>query len=195
MAQKKGSGGVKALAVSPLVDELTQGGTEPPAVSVLVGYVGRSAEEGRVRLYLTPDLSSYVEFSEDDLVRSEPQGEGGAGATNVWVRRGAKLTHTQTFSREVQAEFLSGGIADAFGGAFGAASQSIITNNTANLMAITGNNTGNAPAAFGGEMNALTVTPATPTLPYTPVVTGIITRITQVGCTAFCGITRKPMCT
>jgi hypothetical protein len=143
MAQKKATGGgVKAPQVSPLVEELTQGGTEVPNVSVLVGYVGNASEEGRVRLYLTADLSNFVEFSLDDMVCSEVLQEGGAGATAVWIRKGARLTHTQTLSREVQAEFLSGGIAEAFGGGFSAASQNIITNNGTNIMAMAGNNTG-----------------------------------------------------
>lgn len=182
MAQKKATGGgVKAPQVSPLVEELTQGGTEVPNVSVLVGYIGNASEEGRVRLYLTPDLSNYVEFSQDDLVRSEVLQEGGAGATAVWVRKSARLTQTQTLSREVQAEFLSGGIAQAYGGGFNVAAQSIITNNTANIRAITGNN--------GGGIRDVTAQPTTES-PFD--VTGIV-RVT-ITMTYVAGVTQGPRC-
>jgi hypothetical protein len=80
-----------------------------PDVTVLHGYLGKSAVKGAWRLYLTPALDAYVEIPEDKILHhrrlSEDQG------TIVWVPRGLGLEHRQVKSEEVQAEFLAGPIA------------------------------------------------------------------------------------
>lgn len=82
---------------------------------VLTGWLGKSTRDGRWRLYFTPQLDEYVEFKEEDVLRSQSLGsEQTEGPTTLWVERGASLEHTRTTSRQVQAEFLGGEVAANF---------------------------------------------------------------------------------
>lgn len=88
-------------------------------LTVLVGYPTES-DRGDVyrRLYLTPDLSAYVDILTDDIVSTLrlPTTQYPLGETVVWIKRDAQLryTHTSTISRQIQAGFLHGEIASAY---------------------------------------------------------------------------------
>jgi hypothetical protein len=79
---------------------------------MLRGFLGRSGREGFWRLYLTPELDQYVEFAEDDVEhRQEVSTERAPfGGSYVWLRKGAPVTHARVATRQLQAEFLRGGI-------------------------------------------------------------------------------------
>jgi len=85
----------------------------PPDVMLLSGFSGRSSRPGHWRLYLTPEVTSFIDIPEADIVHSQPldKNQNPLGGTLVWVRRGADLKTTSTASRESQADFLRGTIA------------------------------------------------------------------------------------
>jgi hypothetical protein len=100
-----------------LVEKLIPDPTQPAAdVTALVGFVGKSTKELFWRLYLTPGLSEYVEIAAADIVSSESltTPEKPLAGTLLWVKRSAQLQHTRSESRQIQAEFLQGGIVSEF---------------------------------------------------------------------------------
>jgi hypothetical protein len=102
------------LASDGLVDRLvTDPGQHEPLVC-LTGYMGHGAAENVWRLYLNRQLDEYAEFNGSDVAHTEPVAEGGAQATRVWLRIGTPIRHTRVSSRQVQAEFLQGGLASSF---------------------------------------------------------------------------------
>jgi hypothetical protein len=99
------------LRPDALVQRLSGGGGPRPTV-VLRGLVGEGATEGSWRLYLSQQLDEYVEVDAADVLHSEPvDASVPLAGTALWVRAGASLRYTQVSSRQVQADFLQGGIA------------------------------------------------------------------------------------
>jgi hypothetical protein len=108
--------GTKDLKQDEVIARLVPDPADPPHVMRLAGYLGKSARRGFWRLYLTLELSDYVEVAEDDIIHSQAlvsQDDPLAG-TVVWVRSDATLQHVRTESRQAQAEFLQGDITGAF---------------------------------------------------------------------------------
>jgi hypothetical protein len=102
-----------ALIPDPLVETLVPDpGTQPPPPTVaLAGLLGKSAKEGRWRLYFSPSLERYAEFKEEDVLGSVkiPQEQppfAGLKATRVWLKREAEVEYTRTEARRVRAEVL-----------------------------------------------------------------------------------------
>jgi hypothetical protein len=85
---------------------------------MLWGYL-QSLDDKHWRLYLTPDLTEYVDFSKtaegtgDYIHHMHLTGSPLAG-TYVWVKRDAKLVHTVVRSAAQAADFLGGQIVDDF---------------------------------------------------------------------------------
>src|SRR5207248_7529910 len=106
--QKEPEGVSRELKPDALVEKLVVDPTKTPDVHVLVGFLGRSSEAGNWRLYLTPQLDSYAEFSAEDVVHTQPldTAQSSLGGTIVWLKRNATLQHTRTETRQVQAEFV-----------------------------------------------------------------------------------------
>jgi hypothetical protein len=103
-----------ALKEEEIVRSLVPDPAQPPDVRVLVGFLGKSAQERSWRLYVTPNFSEYVEFAEADVVHSRTLQTGPStplGGTVVWLKRGANVMRVRTTSREAQADFLQGSIA------------------------------------------------------------------------------------
>lgn len=93
-----------------IVERLVPDPTNIPDVRVLAGFLGKTNRKNHWRLYLTTNLTNYVEFDQDDVVHSE-QLEGDEyplGGTVIWINRDANLQHMQLTSREAQADFLQG---------------------------------------------------------------------------------------
>jgi hypothetical protein len=113
MAEQRRSsrgGGGKSIPTHPLVEALAPDPAQPPEKAVrLYGYPGPSTDANATRLYLDHELSSYVEVP-NDAIRHSQTLENDAG-TIVWVDPKASIRHSTTQSQEVQADFLSGGIA------------------------------------------------------------------------------------
>jgi hypothetical protein len=91
-------------------------GAEPSKVIMLNGFLGEGKEKGRWRLYLTPQLTEYVEIAEDDIVHSVSLAteKDPLLGTQLWVKSDANITHTRVDSQKVQAEFFKGEIATGY---------------------------------------------------------------------------------
>jgi len=90
---------------------------QPPPAAMLKGFLGASDQEGYWRLYFTPEMVSYAEFPEEDVLRSQKLDADRSpplGGTLVWFKRNARLQITRTVTQEVQAGFLQGDIAATF---------------------------------------------------------------------------------
>jgi hypothetical protein len=113
MANEETSGsGKKALSQDALVENLIPNpGQQQPTVQ-LTGWLGKSGQEGTWNLYLSPALDEYVQFSENDVVHSQPLTAETAplGGTSVWLKTDAQLKHVQVTTQQMQAGFLSGSI-------------------------------------------------------------------------------------
>ena len=71
-----------------------------PGVYMLSGFLGDAGQADYRRLYVTPDLSQWLEIPSDALLHSEPMPGPGAwpGTVIVWVRQDAQLLPGNRFS-------------------------------------------------------------------------------------------------
>lgn len=105
------------LAEDALVRALVSDPAQLPDVLCLVGLLGRSDHDGIWRIYLTVDLTQYIEVDEVDVLyaRSIGSPEDAFGGQAVWVKRTARLRHSvATTSLRAQTEFLRGDVGTAF---------------------------------------------------------------------------------
>jgi hypothetical protein len=113
MANKETSGSAKKeLRQDTLIEKLLpESGKQQPTVQ-FTGWLGKGEEEGTWNLYLSPELDEYVQFSENDVVHSQPLTAETAplGGTSVWLKTDALLKHVQVTTHQMQAGFLSGSI-------------------------------------------------------------------------------------
>jgi hypothetical protein len=83
---------------------------------VFFGFLAGRMPGGRCRLYVTLQMSEFVEVAEQDVVMTKPVLESAQfplGGTYMWVKRGADVQYTRVTSRYVQAELLSGALTQA----------------------------------------------------------------------------------
>jgi hypothetical protein len=95
-----------------ITERLVPDPSHVPDVRVVAGFLGNTTREGYWRLYLTADLTTYIEFRQEDVVHSEqlkPE-DSPLGGTVVWIKRDANVRRIRTTSREAQADFLQGAI-------------------------------------------------------------------------------------
>jgi hypothetical protein len=115
--QRKPDGPQKALKQDELVEKMVPDPSQAPSdLTVLTGLLGKSTKAGYWRLYTTSRFNEYLEIGEADIVHSESlsSDRNPQGGTRLWVIRDAKLRHTRTESRQVEAEFLQGKITAEF---------------------------------------------------------------------------------
>ena len=98
----------KKLEQDALVEALVPDPSGHQPGMQLTGWLGKGTTEGHWRLYLTPQLSEYVEFAEDDVLHSQAltEAQSPLGGTIVWLKPGVALRHTEVVTRSVQADFL-----------------------------------------------------------------------------------------
>jgi hypothetical protein len=109
-------GDLGELQQDALVEKLIVDPSQIPDVQVLIGLLGRSSEPGKQRLYLNPQLNSFLEFSAEDVVHtaSLSTAQSPLGGTMVWLRRDATVKYTRTGTLQAQAEFVQGDIMSSF---------------------------------------------------------------------------------
>jgi hypothetical protein len=95
------------------VDRLVPDPSDVPDLRAISGFPGRSSRPKHVRVYLTLELSDYVEIPQDGVVHKESlqTPERPLGGVIVWVKREAKIHRVRSASREAQADFLRGSVA------------------------------------------------------------------------------------
>jgi hypothetical protein len=84
-----------------------------PDVTRLYGYAGASSEPGHERLYLNPDLSSYVEIPSDAILHraAVPTTQDPRGAEELWVRQGADIKQKAAPGANALAHYFAGALA------------------------------------------------------------------------------------
>jgi hypothetical protein len=82
----------------------------------LIGWLGEGTEGGTWKLFLTPKLDEYVQFSDKDVAHSQqlPSDSSPLGGTMVWLNSDATMQYVRVVSPREQAGFLSGSIASAY---------------------------------------------------------------------------------
>lgn len=108
----KGPARKKPLHEDPIVESLMPDPSTPLDTVQLSGYLGKSDQEGRWRLYLTPDLSEYLDIEENDIVSSHQTEEPASplGGTILMVKPQANIRRVFVSSSEARAAFLRGDI-------------------------------------------------------------------------------------
>lgn len=107
----------KRIDVDPITKEVLGDDTDNIDAKIVVGFAGDGAAEHRCRLYLSIEFDNYIEFDSSDIIASRKRSDGDNGIqhTIVWLKRDAVINQTKVRTREVQARFLRGSIADRFG--------------------------------------------------------------------------------
>ncbi len=123
MADKQGTRASSRLRQDSLIEQMVPDPARLPAVGgqTIRGFLGRSSRDGYWRLYQTPQLDDYLEFSEEDVIHTQPlpTDREPLGGTMVWLSADAKVQRTRTTTQSAQADFLQGDIASAFLGSTG----------------------------------------------------------------------------
>jgi hypothetical protein len=106
----------KSLSQDPLVERLISDPANPEPTVHLSGWLGKATQEGMWRLYLTPQLDEYVQFSESDVVHTQPltPDQSPLGGSVVWLKAGTPLEHTHVAKTKMQADFLSGAVTSGY---------------------------------------------------------------------------------
>ena len=84
-----------------------------PDVMLLYGYLGASSEEGHERLYLSPDLTNYVEVPTAAILHqmAAPKEQDPHGGVTLWVKKDAALVYKMAPAAEALAHYFAGAIA------------------------------------------------------------------------------------
>jgi hypothetical protein len=88
------------LPVHPLIASLQLGGSQPESAVKFAGYVGASGQPGKLRIYSTlDDLSHYVEFDENAVVRTAPAPESllPDDGVLVWVKSTTPVRYVREY--------------------------------------------------------------------------------------------------
>src|SRR6516164_1304374 len=83
-----------------------------PDVMRLYGYPGASSEEGHERLYLSPDLTNYVEIPANAILHrmAVPADQDPHGAVCLWVKKDAALVYKMAPAAQAMAHYFGGAI-------------------------------------------------------------------------------------
>lgn len=104
----------EALQQDQLVEQLMSDPSQGhPDVRPLVGFLGRSTQEGHVRLYLTAALDMYVEIPTDAIVQRQAISSRriSINGTMLWVKADTTIEYCARASIHLrQAAFLGGNI-------------------------------------------------------------------------------------
>jgi hypothetical protein len=104
--------GADGLEPHPLAEALTPEGAEAPTgASTLWGYVGSSAQESVIRLWLDSSFTQYADVPAEAILANRTS--EAEGRTCLWVDRKAKIKYGVVASQELEAQFLSGAISAA----------------------------------------------------------------------------------
>jgi hypothetical protein len=111
MPEPRGEGARGARAEAAFVGQIVKDPRNPPKTQLLVGYLGRSSEDGHTRLYLDPELNDYVEIPNEAILHTQASDDGSPlGGTLVWINRAAEVIHGEAGSTRYKASFLEGRI-------------------------------------------------------------------------------------
>lgn len=106
------------------VSKVVKDPKQPPDTLLLNGFLGKSSEDGHVRLYFDPELKSYVEIPQDAILHSQEISKESSplGGHHVWINPNAELIHGRVGPQRTKAKFFEGPLGAAAAG-MGAAAQ------------------------------------------------------------------------
>jgi hypothetical protein len=83
-----------------------------PDVTLLYGYLGASSEDGHERLYLSPDLTNYVEVPTSAIMHHmpAPKEQDPHGGVTLWVKKDAALVYKMAPAADALAHYFAGAI-------------------------------------------------------------------------------------
>jgi len=83
-----------------------------PDVMLLYGYLGASSEEDHERLYLSPDLTNYVEVPTSAILHqmAAPKEQDPHGGVTLWVKKDAALVYRMAPAADAVAHYFAGAI-------------------------------------------------------------------------------------
>ena len=98
-----------------IVGRLVSDPADVPDARIVIGLPGRSSRTGHTRVYLTLDLSEYLEIADEDVLHAQDMDapEAPLRGTAIWIRRSAQVVHTRSGPQQAQAEFLGGDLSQA----------------------------------------------------------------------------------
>ena len=86
----------------------------PPNLRVMIGWIGASDRDDRIRIYTVLDFSEYVEVANSEVAHIERHASA-VEPSVVWLRSTAPVTVTRTPQRESQQlAFLQGSLTSRF---------------------------------------------------------------------------------
>jgi hypothetical protein len=98
------------------VDALVEDPANPPQLQVILGYRGRSAQEGQTRFYADLALSAWADVPDDAILfQREVKDELGFSRSLVWARLDAQIQVGPQAGGGTGAEFLQGQVAQDLG--------------------------------------------------------------------------------
>ncbi len=79
---------------------------------LLTGYLGASSEEAHERLYLSPDLTNYVEIPQAAILHRAPlpAEQDAHGGVTLWVKKDAALQYKMAPAAQALANYFAGAI-------------------------------------------------------------------------------------
>ena len=98
-----------------------------PDVMLLTGYLGPSSEEAHERLYLSADLTNYVEIPNSAILHQAPlpKEQDAHGGVTLWVRKDAALQYKMAPAAQALANYFAGAIQAGAQGAPGGAGAAV----------------------------------------------------------------------
>lgn len=94
-----------------LIAKLGEDSLQTGGLAVIVGYVGSSQTQGRVRVYLDLSLGDYCEVARGDVVKTAPVDASDENSpTIVWVNGTARVEVVKVLRMTAEAAFISGSI-------------------------------------------------------------------------------------
>lgn len=102
------------LTPDSVAARLASGGDARQSV-LMDGFVGDSGRDGVVRLFCSPDLSSFVDIPVEDVLHREQitSADDGTIGSRLWVHAGSQIERRTTTSEQLQARMLTGGVTSA----------------------------------------------------------------------------------
>jgi len=97
---------------APFVRNIVEDPKNVPDVMLLYGYLGASSEEDHHRLYLSQDLTNYVEVPKKAVLHqmAAPKEQDPHGGVTVWVKKDAALIYKMAPAAQALAHFFAGAI-------------------------------------------------------------------------------------
>ena len=102
-----------ARAPNNHVAKIVSDPASPPDTVIVAGYLGKSPHEGYERLYLTPNLSHWIDIPKDDVLHQAPVPGDPLNAAYVWVQAGSHILHKGQHPPEEPSEDAPSAHADA----------------------------------------------------------------------------------